>query len=110
MKTNAKILVAVLVAVSSTFASCSYHRTPPGTAETSTRYDSASKELTVECISTSSGTCHFIVASSGKQQALAVGLGTTSMIFDVDPAAHVCAAAWAISLRSCAWVPVHQVA
>ena len=110
MKKSPWLLVAALVGANSVQASCSHERTPAGAAETATRYDSASRELTLECISASDSTCHFIVAAGGNQRALSIGAGTSSTLRDIDPAAVVCAAASAGASSSCSWVRIHQAA
>lgn len=106
MKSLTGLSLAALIIGGSGLASCSFKRTPQDVVGSTTRYDSASKQLSLGCIQAAAGTCHFLVESGGKQRTLGVPAGHRTIVEDVDPAARVCAASRPMAASQCAWVPV----
>ena len=103
-------LLAALGAGSAMLASCSYERTPERKIETTTHYDTASKRLTLRCVTASDGTCHLLLANGAERRALDLAVGSTRTFDDVDPAARTCALAPGLTPASCNWVSVHETA
>ena len=109
-KPRLTFLLAALGAGSTILASCSYERAPERRIETTTRYDTASKRLTLGCLAASDGTCHLLLANGEERRALDLAVGSTKTVDDVDPTARTCALAPGLTPASCTWAPVHGTA
>jgi len=101
--TPARLLVLV---ASLLIASCSRSRTPGTTVQTASRYDSASKALSLECKAATTGTCHFLLDHGGQRRSVDLARGATRTLADVDPAVRLCTVPAGGDPAGCAWTPV----
>jgi hypothetical protein len=107
-RSRAAVLRITLAIGVTSLASCSYERTPEQTVTTATLYDSASKQLSIACETSTTGTCHLLVKNRQGQLAFSLEEGAKTTIRGVDPTTRTCAAASAIDSDACNWIPVHR--
>ncbi|TFI56459.1 hypothetical protein E2493_20050 [Sphingomonas parva] len=89
-------------------SACSSEAARDETIETTARYDSAARQLTIGCSAATQGRCSVIVDNGGVQQTVEIAAGASTLVADVRPDARTCVLAARSQVANCAWVPVSQ--
>lgn len=85
---------------------CSYDVKPPSSAQVTTNYSDASRQLALACEKASTGTCHILLDNAGRVQSMVVQVGSTISVPAVEAAARTCVDATPITPEACNWSSV----
>jgi hypothetical protein len=108
MATASKACSILVYIALSLQVSCSYESQPASTVETTSRYDSASKMLTIGCAASSQGSCHVALESLGSRQSIHLNAGTMKTMTNVAPVARTCIITKGQDISACSWTAVAQ--